>query len=174
MEDTALQNRTHSAAPRGFTLLEMLIVIFIILMLAGVVAYNLIGTQEKAEEDSVRVQIGVFVNALETFRVEMGRWPTEEEGIAVLWSKDALTDEEDGGKWRKLVNDPVPNDRFGHEWIYRAPSEIREGEPYDIVSLGRDGEEGTDDDITNHSLRPSAGEADDSMPTGLTPVNRGG
>jgi general secretion pathway protein G len=161
-------------ARRGFTLLEMLIVIFIILMLAGIVAYNLIGTQERAEEDAVRVQINVLENALQSFRVDMERWPTAEEGLAVLWDKEALADERNASRWRKLLNDPVPRDRFGHEWIYNQPSELREGEPYDIISVGRDGEEGTEDDITNHSLRSGAGDEDDGAPTTLAPVTTGG
>lgn len=165
-----MHHRTHRPAPRGFTLLEMLIVIFIILMLAGIVAYNLIGTQERAEEDSVRVQISVFVNALESFRVDMGRWPTEDEGLAVLWSKDAISEEADSSRWRKYLNDAVPNDRFGHAWVYHQPGE-NEGDAYDIISVGRDGEEGTDDDISNHSLKTNAGDADDSdAPTSLKPM----
>jgi general secretion pathway protein G len=173
MEETALHNQSHHIARRGFTLLEMLIVIFIILMLAGIVAYNLVGTQERAEEDAVRVQINVLENALQSFRVDMERWPTDEEGIAVLWSKEGLSEDANSSRWRKLVNDPVPKDRFGHEWVYNQPSLLREGEPYDIISVGRDGEEGTDDDITNHSLRSGADESDDGAPTGLTPITTG-
>ena len=168
-----MRNHQHHTPRRGFTLLEMLIVIFIILMLAGIVAYNLIGTQEEAEENSVRIQISVFVNALETFRVEQGRWPSEEEGLAVLWSSDGL-DEAAAGKWRKLVNEPAPNDRFGHAWIYHQPSELVEGEYYDIISVGRDGEEGTGDDITNHSLKQGGGSADSSDEGGLSPVESSG
>jgi len=166
-----LHHRTQRLAQRGFTLLEMLIVIFIILMLAGIVAYNLIGTQERAEEDSVRVQISVFNNALESFRVDMGRWPTEDEGLAVLWSKDSLSEETDGSRWRKYMNDAVPNDRFGHAWVYHQPSEEVEGAPYDIISVGRDGEEGTEDDITNHSVKSSSGSsADGDAPSTLKPM----
>lgn len=170
-----MRTHTHRIIGRGFTLLEMLIVIAIILMLAGIVAYNLIGTQEEAEEDSVRVQISSLVSALQTFRVEMKRWPTEEEGLAVLWSADALGNEADSGNWRKLMNNPVPNDGFGHPWVYHAPSELVEGEPFDIISVGRDGEEGTEDDITNHQLKSGGASSDDAdAPTTLTPVTTGG
>ncbi len=148
----------------------MLIVIFIILMLAGIVAYNLIGTQERAEEDIVRAQIGTaIIPALESFRVDMGRWPTEEEGLSVLWAKENLEEGGDTSRWRKYLEDPVPKDRFGHAWVYHQPSELVEGAPYDIISVGRDGEEGTDDDITNHSLKSGGGTEDDDTGT-LKPI----
>jgi general secretion pathway protein G len=141
---------------RGFTLLEMLIVIFIILALGGIVLFNLIGTQEKAETDIVRVQIDTFRNALETFRVEMGRWPTEDEGLAALWDKSAIQDEVEAAKWRKYLNEPAPRDKWGSAWVYRQPSQLADGEPYDIVSPGPDKQEGTADDITNHDRRRGA------------------
>ena len=139
----------------AFTLLEMLIVIGIILALGGIVAYNLIGTQEKAEKDTVRVQIDAFRQALEAFRVEMGRWPTEDEGLAALWDKETIEDEAEQAKWRQFMADPAPTDRWGNEWIYHQPSEV-EGQPYDIISPGPDKEEGTDDDISNQKSGTSS------------------
>jgi general secretion pathway protein G len=131
----------------------MLIVIGIILALGGIVLVNLLGSQEKSERDTVLIQIKSFDNALSQFRLDMKRYPTSEEGLAVLWNKDALQNEQDQAKWRKYMDQPVPRDTWGSEWVYHQPSEVSEELPYDIVSLGPDKEEGTQDDISNHQGR---------------------
>lgn len=151
----------HRAARRGFTILELLIVIGILLAIGSLVLVNVLGASEKADLKLCRAQLQAFENALESFRVEMKRWPTEEEGLAVLWSKDTLQDEADmekyGGPYLKA---PSPTDTWGNEWIFRAPSTIVEGANFDIISMGPDGQEGTEDDITNHDGR-AEGAGDD-------------
>jgi general secretion pathway protein G len=134
----------------------MLIVIFIILALGGIVLVNLLGTQEKAERDIERAQMQGFANALDQFRLDMRRYPTEEEGLAVLWDKSRLSDEALAANWRAYLADAKPKDSWGNEWIYRAPSQIVEGAAYDIICLGPDKQEGTEDDITNHDSKKSA------------------
>jgi general secretion pathway protein G len=147
------------AAARSFTILELLIVIGIILAIGGLVLYNVLGAGEKADAQLVKVQIQSFESALDTFKYEMKRLPSTEEGLRALWTKDGLESEEDQAKWGgPYLKDFNPKDTWGHEWIYRNPSEIDESKPYDIVSLGPDGQENTEDDITNHGL--DAGEDD--------------
>jgi len=146
----------------GFTILELLIVIGILLAIGSLVLVNVLGASEKADLKLARAQLQAFENALETFRVEMKRWPTEEEGLAVLWSKDALSSEEDQAKYGgPYLKEPKPKDTWGNEWIFRAPSTMIEGANFDIVSIGPDGQEGTEDDISNHDARQEAGGGDD-------------
>ncbi|MBI1304782.1 MAG: type II secretion system protein GspG [Phycisphaera sp.] len=153
-----MQKRMKTRIRRnGFTILELLIVIGILLAIGGLVLVNLLGASDKSDIGLTQVQINTFKNELMKFRVEMKRWPTEEEGLAVLWSKDALANEEDRAKYtRPYLAEPAPRDRWGREWIYRQPSTIVEGADFDVVSLGPDGEEGTEDDITNHTARQDA------------------
>jgi hypothetical protein len=80
----------------------------------------------------------------------MKRWPSEDEGIAVLWSSTNLDDEGDVDAWGgPYLEKPVTTDQWGSEWIYQNPSEV-EGLPYGLVSIGPDREEGTEDDLSIH------------------------
>ncbi len=138
------------SARRGFTILELLIVIGILLAIGGLVLVNVLGASEKADVGNTKLQLQAFEGALEQFKAEMKRWPSEEEGIVVLWSSSTLDSDEDRERWGgPYLKKPAPRDLWGNEWIYRQPSEI-EGLDYDLLSLGPDGEEGTDDDISIH------------------------
>jgi general secretion pathway protein G len=144
------QSRRRPVARRGFTIIELLIVIGIILAIGGLVLVNVTGASDKADLKLARVQIQAFNQALEQFKVDMKRFPSEEEGLAVLWNKELVEDEEEMGKWQgPYLKAPSVKDTWGNEWLYRNPSEI-EGVAYDIVSFGPDKEEGTDDDITSN------------------------
>jgi general secretion pathway protein G len=157
--------RSNPVARRGFTILELLIVIGILIAISGLILVNVLGSSEKADKSLALVQIKAFEGALETFKAEVKRWPTEEEGLAVLWSRDALQEEADRAKWGgPYLKEPKPNDTWGNAWIYRQPSQIIEGFAFDIVSLGPDGQEGTEDDITNHDGKKGEdGEIDESF-----------
>jgi len=143
---------------RGFTILELLIVIGILLAIGSLVAVNVLGASEKADLKLARAQLQAFESALEQFRVEMKRWPSEEEGLAVLWSKEALASDEDKARYGgPYLKEAKPKDAWGNPWVFRVPSTILEGQPFDIVSNGPDGQEGTEDDISNHDSRKEAG-----------------
>ena len=157
-----MDSRTRRRAARGFTLIELLIVIAILLALVALVVGFFIGTQDRAEGDLQRVQLREIERALDRFRLDMSRYPLEEEGLEALWSRNALEDPEAATRWVQYLAEPIREDRWGNPLIYRAPSEIRPGAPYDLISMGPDGEEGTEDDITNHDrLRGEDGEFDD-------------
>lgn len=150
-------------ARRAFSLLEILIVIFIILALGGLVVVNLLPAREGAIADLQRADFDGIHNAMNRFRLDLNRWPTEEEGLAALWNRSALEDERDQQRWKgPYLENPARTDRWGNAIVYRNPSTIREGgQFYDLVSFGPDGQEGTDDDITNHDrLRNADGEID--------------
>jgi general secretion pathway protein G len=132
---------------RAFTILELLIVIGILLALGGIVLYNLSGQSDKAYEGTQTVQMQAIKKALMMFKNDVKRLPTQEEGIVVLWDKSAL-DEEVAASWAgPYLETAVPKDMWGHEWVYVFPAEdVAIG--FDIVSVGPDGQEGTEDDIS--------------------------
>ncbi len=142
-------SRQTASRHRGFTLFEVMIVIFIVLALGGLVAYNLLGTKEDAQDKLAKIDMQTVERSLKQFRFEYGRYPTDDEGLEVLWSKEKLTDEEEAKKWKKLLEEPMPTDRFGNQWGYRQVSEHGEEDKYDIWSYGRDKQEGTADDIVS-------------------------
>ena len=149
MYHTPLNRPRRQMTRRGFTILELLIVIGIILAIGGIVTVNLMGMSDKADTSITKVKIQNFERALNNFKIDMKRFPTEEEGLTVLWDGEILEDETTMAKWQgPYLEEPAPKDTWGFEWIYRAPSET-EGVAFDIVSVGPDGEEGTDDDLTN-------------------------
>ena len=154
----------HVHGRRGFTILELLIVIGILLAIGGLVLVNVLGASEKADEGNTRLQMQAIEQALEQFRVEMKRWPSEEEGVAVLWSASNLEADEDQDRWGgPYLKKPAPEDLWGNAWIYRQPSEI-EGLDYDLISVGPDGEEGTEDDISiNESMVGEDGSLDEEF-----------
>jgi len=156
---------------RAFTLIELLIVIAILLAILGLVVVNLLPARAAADADLTRVQIGSMVEAMRRFNLDMGRYPLEEEGVRVLWTNADL-DDDDRARWRGpyLVN-PVPTDTWNNPWIYRTPSELVEGMPFDIISMGPDQEEGTEDDLHNHMAMMGA---DGELREGFEDFDAGG
>jgi general secretion pathway protein G len=134
---------------RGFTLLEVMIVIAIILALAGIVGVSLVGQYKRAKIDTCRVQMTTLESALKTFNFTYDRFPTDEEGLAVLWDKSTLTADADATKWHSFTEKAVPSDVWGHAWRYKQVSTHGDEEKYDLSSDGPDGQEGTDDDLTS-------------------------
>jgi general secretion pathway protein G len=164
-------NRRH--ARRGLTLIEVLIVIGILLAIGGLVAVNLFSKREEANIDLQKLQLKEIDRAMDLFRLDMNRWPTEDEGLRALWSKDAIEDEDQQANWKSgYLKDAIEKDIWGHELVYHNPSEIRGEDYYDVISVGRDGEEGTDDDLNNHGTKPGETlEGDDAE--GFTPADTG-
>jgi general secretion pathway protein G len=139
--------RSSVRARRGFTILELLIVIGILLALGGIVLYNLSGQADKAYEGTQTVQMQAIKKAIMMFKNDVKRLPTQEEGIVVLWDKSAL-DEDAASRWGgPYLEQAIPKDMWGHEWIYVNPAE-GSVTGFDIVSVGPDGQEGTEDDIS--------------------------
>ena len=141
--------RSRNRLARGFSLIEVMIVILIILAIGGLVAYNVLGAKDKADERLGMVQLQEMEKALKQFRLVHSRYPTDEEGIKVLWDKEAMTDEESLKKWEKLMDKATPKDKWGNEWGYRQISEHGDETTYDLWSYGADRQEGTADDIVS-------------------------
>jgi general secretion pathway protein G len=129
----------------GFTLLELLVVIVIIGLLAAYVGPKYFSQLGKSEVTVAKAQIEAFSKALDTFRLDVGRFPTTEEGLAAL-----LTQPSGLAKWNgPYLKKEVPLDPWGHAYVYRAPGSKGD---YDILSYGRDGQAGgagEDADISN-------------------------
>ena len=144
----------------GFTLIELLIVIGILLAIGGLVVMNVIPRGEQARTDLQRVQFDLIAGAFDQFRLDLDRWPSEDEGIVVLWDREQIENDNEYERWRGPYLDvPITEDRWGNELVYHFPGEIRGESYYDLISLGPDGEEGSEDDITNHDrLRDPDGE----------------
>ena len=155
---------SRRAAARGFSLLELLIVIAILLALGATAVVYLMPRKAQADVDLTRADLDAFGDALEMFKLDFGRYPTEEEGITILWDKNQVVEEDDEAKWKNAyLTEPKPQDRWGNDWTYTYPSEEVPGK-YEIISWGPDGEEDTDDDISSlDRLRDEDGEIDESM-----------
>jgi general secretion pathway protein G len=131
----------------GFTLLELLVVILIIGLLTGIVAPRLLGQIGRSEITAARAQIDAFDKALEAYRIDMGRYPNDSEGLRALVERPAG----DGGRWRgPYLKSGIPADPWGGTYVYRATS--TRGKDYDLISLGPDraaGGQGDAADISN-------------------------
>ena len=154
------KRRNTNSLRRGFTLIELLIVIAILLAIGGLVVVNLIPRGEQERADLQLVQFDLIDGALQNFRLDLSRWPTEDEGLAALWDSEILEEEEDIQRWRgPYLKDKIAKDQWGNELIYRYPGTERGESFFDIVSIGPDREEDTEDDITNHDrIRDEEGE----------------
>lgn len=128
------------------TLIEILVVLVLIGIVLGIVGGNFIGKGEKAKADAARIEIGQISQTLDLYKLEIGRYPTSQEGLQALITAPAGTNNWNGPYWKK---NSVPKDPWGNEYKYIAPGSKA---PYDIVSLGADGKEGgeaADKDITS-------------------------
>ena len=120
---------------RGFTLLELLVVIVIVGLLAGYVAPKYFSQVGKSEVQVARAQVESLEKALDQFRLDMRRYPTAEEGLDALVSKPTNATTWSGPYLKKAV----PTDPWGHAYVYRTPG--AKGE-FDLFSYGRDGKPG--------------------------------
>ena len=130
---------------RGFTLLELLVVILIIGLLTGIVAPRFMSQISRSEVTTARAQLDAFRKAVEAFRIDNGRYPTTAEGLEALVVAPA-----DAPRWHgPYLQNAIPLDPWGTKYEYRTPG--ANGHDYDITSLGRDrapGGAGDDADIT--------------------------
>jgi len=129
----------------GFTLIELLVVMVIIGLLAALVGPRFIRQEEKAKIKATKAQIELLSTALDTFRLDVGRYPTTEEGLEALRTKPGGLERWDGPYLKK----DVPLDPWGKAYAYKSPGEHG---AFDIVSYGADGlsgGEGDNRDITN-------------------------
>jgi general secretion pathway protein G len=127
----------------GFTLIELLVVLMILGLLAGLVGPRVLKQLGGAKSDTAQLQIAELSSGLDLFYLEVGRYPTMEEGLDALVSEPAGVPNWNGPYLRK--ND-VPSDPWGQAYQYRRPGENGD---FDLYSLGRDNVDGGEDEDTD-------------------------
>jgi|SRR5205814_4053014 len=131
---------------RGFTLLELLVVVLIIGLLTGIVGPRFMAQISRSEAVTAKAQIDALDKAVQAYRIDVGRYPTSDMGLRALVESPA-----NEPRWRgPYLKGAVPVDPWGTPYQYRSPG--THGHDFDIVSLGHDraaGGTGDDADITN-------------------------
>ena len=131
----------------GFTLIEILVVVVVIAILATLVAPNVFRHVGTARVTTAKAQIEMLGAALDAYRLDVGRYPTAEEGLDALWTRSASAPV----GWRgPYLRKSIPLDPWGHAYEYRVPEVLGAGS-YELVSLGADGRlggEGDDADVS--------------------------
>lgn len=125
----------------GFTLLEMLVVLVIIGLLASLVGPKLFTKVDSSKVTTAQTQVKMLKGALETLRLDLGRFPTESEGLALLNTPSA--DEKVRARWRgPYLDEALPPDPWGNPYQYSVPG--AGGQPFALYSFGADGKRGGD------------------------------
>jgi general secretion pathway protein G len=142
---SAMQAGPRLILPRGFTLIEIVIVLTIISILASGAIYMLKGNVDVAQETRAEGDLQAISTQLQLYEARNMRPPTTEQGIKALVERP--TTEPLPERWTQLLED-MPKDPWGQEYKYRYPA-TKSKKPYDIYSIGKDGVDGNEDDIGN-------------------------
>jgi len=136
--------RLRVSDKRGFTLIELLVVLVILGLLAALVGPNIFKNLSKGQAGAAKAQIELLGQALDQFRLDMGRYPTSQEGLAALVTNPGIDN------WQgPYLKKGLPNDPWGRPYHYQSPGSHGD---FDLVSFGKDGSpggEGEDKDITS-------------------------
>ena len=135
-------DRVQHGRQAGLTLIELLVVMVIIALFATIVGTRVGRNVDKARQVTAKSQISEYETALEQFKLEVGRYPTNEEGLQALRTRPANAANWDGPYLKK----DVPSDPWGRSYVYRFPGTHGD---FDLVSLGADGQEGGEGDNTD-------------------------
>jgi general secretion pathway protein G len=155
----------HYRRPSAFTLIEILLVIVIILLLAGALVVFVLPQQKGAEKNTTKLLLNQIASALDTYRLNVGHYPTEQEGgLDALLKKPTFENEKLAEKWQGPYVKPgtTLDDPWSHKIRYEVIERDTEGEqkgglPYKLYSVGPDGQPDTDDDIKHSTeTEPSA------------------
>ncbi len=133
-----LKKRSYLLRNGGFTLLELLIVMIIIGLLAALIGPKMIGRVGESRQTVAKQQIEGFSTALEMFKLDTTRYPTQEQGMEALVATPHGVENWKGPYLKKKF---IPKDPWGNEYVYVYPGENGD---YDIISYGADGAEGGD------------------------------
>lgn len=129
---------------RGFTLIELLLVLVILGILAAIVVPKFSGRTEQARITAAQSQIATFGTALDAYEVDNGQYPRGRDGLL-----DLVEQPRDAKDWKgPYMRGDIPDDPWGRPYLYESPGR-RNVSSYDLWSVGPDGQDGTDDDITN-------------------------
>ena len=128
----------HSSARRAFTLIEILVVVTILAMLASAIVLSFSGETDRARVARAKSDIATLENAIDRFKLDMRRYPAEEEGLVALAQKP---DSEDATRWKGPYIKRLEKDPWGNPYVYVVPGD-HNTESYDLICYGADGQEG--------------------------------
>ncbi|MDP1564574.1 MAG: type II secretion system major pseudopilin GspG [Pirellulaceae bacterium] len=141
------QIRIGARHRQGFSLVELMIVLAILVLLAGLVLPRLLGQQNKADIKATQTQISNFKQALQNYAIDVRTYPDTETGLKALVTRPE--NEQQARKWDGSYIEEVPVDPWGNAYNYEFPPSQGSSDFPNIWSNGPDGESGTDDDIKN-------------------------
>lgn len=166
----------RTAAPRGFTLIEVLLVLLILGMLAGLAIFAFSGTQQHAKIQTAQLKIKEIASALDRYQMDVGHYPTQDEGgLQALITEPTFDNQALASKWAGpyLKDADALNDPWGNPIQYELQTDTSSGgsssaggtptgPAYHLWSYGPDGQDGTDDDIRNWSDQSTSGSSSSS------------
>ena len=135
--------RIRPQTQRAFTLIELLLVLVILGILAAIVVPKFAGRTEQAREAAAKTQVANFSTALDAFEVDNGYYPKGKSGL-----NDLVVAPRDAQNWKGPYLKDIPNDPWQKPYVYQAPGKHNVSS-YDLASMGPDGRENTEDDVTN-------------------------
>ena len=128
-------NLNHRSSTTGFTLLELLVVMVILGLLAAYVAPRYFSQLGKSEVRSAQVQVAALRSALDTYRLDVGQYPTTQQGLGALYARPSGL-----AKWNgPYIQKAVPPDPWGRPYQYKSPGDHGD---FDVFSFGKDGQVG--------------------------------
>lgn len=133
----------RKSARAGFTLIEVLLVLIILVIIGSLAVQVFIGTQDKASINAAKSNLSLVRGAIDRYRLDMNKYPTK---LADLWEKPS--DSAAAEKWGSQYMEPLKADPWGNEYQYTAQGKKNAGK-YDLWSNGPDGQNGSEDDIGN-------------------------
>ncbi len=151
---TTLVRKWNGRSNRGFTLVELMVVIVILALLAGLVGNNVMGYIAKAKITTARSQIKMFEGAISAFKLDTGHYPDNADGLYALIEEPPGVTGWNSEGYLENMND-IPKDPWGGDYYYQYPGDYAK---FDIWSYGADGQEGGEDedaDIYNSDIAGS-------------------
>lgn len=140
-----MKNRRRRQPRSGFTLIEVLLVLVILVVIGSIAATSLLGMQDKADRDAAKAQVGLFERAIDNYRFMIKQYPDSLQDLVEKPSDKTAAD-----RWEQpfLNKSKIPTDPWGNEYKFSADGKHNQGR-YDVWSMGPDGDDQTDDDIGN-------------------------
>lgn len=141
--------RKIRTAQKGFTILEVMIVIAILGMMASLVVGNLMDSADEAKIQSTAIEIKNLESILDLYKLKAGQYPTTEQGLEALVSAPEIEPVPRNYPQNGFL-DELPQDKWGNDYQLINPGEMGK---FDLFSVGPDGEAGTEDDIGNWNVK---------------------
>jgi general secretion pathway protein G len=133
-----MKDRKQKVVRSGFTMVELMAVLIILGLLFALVAKNYVGQTDKARVITTKTNLKLLHSAVNEFKMDTGRFPTEDEGLKALVERP--TDVQNWPPGGYIETTDIPTDGWGREFIYRLAPE--NDKPFVVISLGADGQEG--------------------------------